>query len=387
MNLRFPTACALLGLLLLAACQKPAEPLKSPVPGASVEGNVISFPKDSPQLSTLRTTAVAPERESRVRINGRTAWDETLTSRVNSPVAGRVSALLAMPGAHLRRGQTMAVISSPEFGQTQAEARRAENDLIFAERNLARANELLKAGVIALKEQQAAENDHARARTERERTLAKERLYGGAGAIDQQFKLVSPIDGVVVQRQVTLGQEIRPEQSSDQPLFVISNPARLWVLLDVPEILTREIQVGELVRIGVPALPGETFSARVEYVADAIDPQTRTVRARAALDNRDRRLKAEMYITGDVEIPPTTALKVPSTAVYLLGDTHYAFVEESTGRFVRRALKAEEGSLGSMRVSSGLVMGEKVVADGALLLQQLISQKATAPRNAAAAPR
>jgi cobalt-zinc-cadmium efflux system membrane fusion protein len=387
MNLRFPTACALLGLLLLAACQKPAEPLKPPVPGASVEGNVISFPKDSPQLSTLRTTTVAPERESRVRINGRTAWDETLTSRVNSPVAGRVSALLAMPGAHLRRGQTMAVISSPEFGQTQAEARRAENDLIFAERNLARANELLKAGVIALKEQQAAENDHARARTERERTLAKERLYGGAGAIDQQFKLVSPIDGVVVQRQVTLGQEIRPEQSSDQPLFVISNPARLWVLLDVPEILTREIQVGELVRIGVPALPGETFSARVEYVADAIDPQTRTVRARAALDNRDRRLKAEMYITGDVEIPPTTALKVPSTAVYLLGDTHYAFVEESTGRFVRRALKAEEGSLGSMRVSGGLVMGEKVVADGALLLQQLISQKATAPRNAAAAPR
>jgi cobalt-zinc-cadmium efflux system membrane fusion protein len=387
MNLRFPTACALLGLLLLAACQKPAEPLKPPVPGASIEGNVISFPKDSPQLSTLRTTTVAPERESRVRINGRTAWDETLTSRVNSPVAGRVSALLAMPGAHLRRGQTMAVISSPEFGQTQAEARRAENDLIFAERNLARANELLKAGVIALKEQQAAENDHARARTERERTLAKERLYGGAGAIDQQFKLVSPIDGVVVQRQVTLGQEIRPEQSSDQPLFVISNPARLWVLLDVPEILTREIQVGELVRIGVPALPGETFSARVEYVADAIDPQTRTVRARAALDNRDRRLKAEMYITGDVEIPPTTALKVPSTAVYLLGDTHYAFVEESTGRFVRRALKAEEGSLGSMRVSGGLVMGEKVVADGALLLQQLISQKATAPRNAAAAPR
>ncbi|MCX7274901.1 MAG: efflux RND transporter periplasmic adaptor subunit [Burkholderiales bacterium] len=387
MNLRFPTACALLGVLLLAACQKPAEPIKSPVPGASVEGNVISFPKDSPQLSTLRTAAVAPERESRVRINGRTAWDETLTSRVNSPVAGRVSALLAMPGASLRRGQTMAVISSPEFGQTQADARRAENDLIFAERNLARANELLKAGVIALKEQQAAENDHARARTERERTLAKERLYGGAGAIDQQFKLVSPIDGVVVQRQVTLGQEIRPEQSSDQPLFVISNPARLWVLLDVPEILTREIQIGELVRIGVPALPGETFSARVEYIADAIDPQTRTVRARAALDNRDRRLKAEMYITGDVEIPPTAALKVPSTAVYLLGDTHYAFVEESAGRFVRRALKAEEGSLGSMRVSSGLAMGEKVVADGALLLQQLISQKATAPRNAAAAPR
>ncbi len=370
-------------LLTLLACQKPPEPPKPSLPGASVEGNAITFPKDSPQLASLRTVTVVPERESRVRINGRTAWDERATSRVNSPVAGRVTALLVEPGAPVRRGQPLAVLSSPEFGQAQAEARRAESDLNFAERNLARARELHGAGVVPLKELQAAENDQQRAMAERARTQAKERLYGGAGTIDQQFRLVSPIDGVVVQRNANLGQEVRPESSTEQPLFVISNPARLWVQLDVPEALTREVQLGEEVRVSVPALPGELFSAKVDYVADFIDAQSRTVRARAVVDNKERKLKAEMYVTGDVEIPPSTALKVPTTAVYLLGDNHHAFVEEASGKFVRRTLKAQEATLGTMRVTSGLFEGERVVVDGALLLQQMLNQKATTPRKSA----
>ena len=385
MNPRIRIVVALIWLTLLTGCNKPADPPRPAMPGATVDADSITFPKDSPQLATLRTTGVVPERESRVRINGRTAWDETLTTRVTSPLAGRVFSVSVLAGANVRRGQTLAVVSSPEFGQSQADARRAETELRFAERNLARARELHEAGVIPLKDLQSSENDLARARTERERTVAKERLYGGSGVIDQQYRLVAPIDGVVVQRQVAVGQEVRSDQPPDQPLFVISNPARLWVLLDVPEVLTREVQVGEVVRISVPALPGELFSAKVDYVADFIDSQTRTVRARAVLENRDRRLKAEMYITGDVEIPPSSALKVPSTAVYLLGDTYYAFVEESRGRFVRRALKAEESTLGSMRVVSGLKADESVVADGALLLQQMLNQKATSPRKSAAA--
>lgn len=376
-------AAACLTVTILAACHKP-EPLPVTPPGPTVEGDVIEFPKDSAQLAALRTAIATAERETRVRINGRTAWDETQTTRITSPLGGRVSAVLASPGVSVRRGQALAVISSPEFGQVQTEARKAESDLIFVERNLARARELHQAGVIALKELQAAENESARARAERERTVVKEKLYGGAGVIDQQYKLLAPIDGVVVQRQVAVGQEVRADQSIEQPLFVISNPARLWVLLDVPEVMSREVQMGEVIRMTASALPGKDFSAKVDYIADYIDSQARTIRARGAIDNRDRLLKAEMYITAELEIPPTTLLKVPSTAVYLVADTHYAFVETAPGRYMRRALSAEEGPLGSMRIAKGLSAGDKVVADGALLLQQLLNQKATAPRKPAA---
>lgn len=386
MNHRVRAAAGLLLAALLTACSPAPEPSKPPVPGVSIEGQTILFPKDSPQLATIRVVPALPERESFVRINGRIAWDESRTSRVHVPVAGRVTELRAAPGDAVARGGLLAVISSPDFGQTQAEARRAETDLALSERTLARTRELQQAGVVPTKDLQAAEADHARARAERDRTAARERLYGSARSIDQMYRLTAPVPGVVVDRHVNLGQEVRADQAPEAPLFLISDPTRLWVLLDVPESLAREVTVGESVRLAVPALPGEKFAAQVEYVADFIDPQTRMVRARAALENRARKLKAEMYVTAEIAVPPSQALRVPGIGLFLLEDRFYAFVEESPGRFTRRQVQAEEATLGFMRVISGLSAGDKVVADGALLLQQLLTQKATAPSKSARDP-
>lgn len=372
--------------LLSAGC---GEKTKAPpaAPDAQVSGDTIVFPPGSAQLTSLRVVEVVADRESSVRINGRTTWDESMTSRVTSPVAGRVVSVAAAPGATVRKGETLAVISSPEFGASQAEARKADTELEQAARALARSRELYSAGVIPQKDLQAAESDFARARSERDRTGARERLYGGSGVIDQQYRLTAPLAGVVVVRNLTVGQEVRPEQPADQPLFVISNPSQLWINLEVPEILSGEVQLGEIVRITVPALPGEVFEARVDYVADFIDPQTRTVKARATVTNPNRRLKAEMFITAEVEIPPTLASRVPASSVVLIDKDYYTFVETEPGTFVRRPVRAEEGTLGFFRVTKGLQPGERVVADGALLLQRLISQRAASPDAPADAPK
>lgn len=367
-------------MVLVAGCSKPPDVVKPGVPGARIEDETITFAKDSPQLSTLRTVVVGRERDSFVRINGRISWDDSRTSRVTSPVAGRVIELRVMPGAHVRKGDVLALLSSPEFGQFQADARKSETDLALAERATNRARELHGAGVIPLKELQSAEADLERARTERQRTAAREKAYGSGRIVDQQFRLLAPVSGTIVDRRINVGQEVRPDQASDQPLFTISDPRRLWVSLDIPEVLSKEIEVGEQVRISVPALPGEVFDATVEYVADYIDPQARTIKARASVLNDKRRLKAEMFVTADVTIAPSKALLVPATALYLQGDKHYGFIEEGPGSFTRREFKAEEASLGFMRVVRGAIAGENIVADGALLLQQMLNAKATAPK-------
>lgn len=373
-------AASLLMSAALFACHKPApEVVLETVPGVRIDGDNITFAKESPQLAAIRVVATEPERLSLLRINGRIAWDEARTARVNSPLAGRIVTLQAEPGKEVRRGDTLAVISSPDYGQVQAEARRAQSALKQSAQVLARNTELHAAGVIALKELQAAETEHAQAKAEIERTTARARAYGDDGQIDQQFRLRAPIDGVIVTRRANIGQEIRPDQSSDEAMFVISDPTRLWVNLDVPEALTTIVAVGENLRISAPALPGESFSARVQYVSDFVDPNSRMVRARASLDNWARRLKSEMYVAADVEVPPSSTLRVPSTGVFLLENKHYVFVEESAGRYVRRHVLAEEGSLGFMRIVEGLHASDKVVADGALLLQQMLNQHATSP--------
>jgi membrane fusion protein, heavy metal efflux system len=367
-------------VLLISACGKSAnEPSKSATPQAEVGVDRVSFPKDSPQLATLRVVNAVLEQESFIRINGRASWNDAKTSRVSSSVSGRVVELIAMPGMMVKKGAVLAVVSSPEFGQIQAEARRAESDLQLSERTLKRLQELHTAGVIPTKELQSAEAEFQRNRAERTRTQIRERNFGGGNRLDQLFRIVAPIDGAVVDRRITIGQEVRADQAAEVPLFVISDPQNLWISLDVPESLTQEIQVDEHVRISAPALNGEVFQARIEYVADFIDPQTRTVKARASVDNAKRKLKADMYVTAEVEVPASEALKVPASALYLQGDKYFAFVEESPGLFVRHLLKAESAGLGTMRVTSGIVKGDRLVVDGALLLQQMLNLKANSP--------
>ena len=382
-------AIGLVVISALSGCNKDpvATTVAAPkISAPKVEGDAITFAPDSPQLNTLVTIEALKERESFVRINGRTSWDETRTARIFTPLAGRIVDIKASPGETVKRGEVLATISSPDFGMTQAESRRAQTELTLTDKQLQRARDLVGAGVLPQKDLQLAEADFARAKNERERTLAREQAYGAnAKIIDQKFALTTPISGVVVDRRLTPGQEIRPDQAPDQPFFTVSDPTRLWVLLDVPESLTKEIEAGEQVRISVPALPGEVFIAQVEYVADYIDAQSRTVKARAAVDNSNRRLKAEMYVTADVGVPPSKALKVPTNAVYLLGNKYFTFVEQPKGTFTRREIKAEEATLGFVRITAGVISGERLVSDGALLLQQFLNNKASAPVPASAA--
>lgn len=365
--------------IALAACGKPSDVTKTASPQAEVGTNYVIFPKDSPQLATLRTIEALPEQESFVRINGRASWNDARTSRVSSPVAGRVVELPVMPGSSVRKGDVLAVVTSPEFGLIQAEARKAQADHQLAERSLERVRDLHAAGVVPTKELQNSEAELARSLAELQRTQVRQRGFGGGSKVDQLFKVVAPISGVLVDRRVTIGQEIRSDQAPESALFVISDPINLWISLDVPESLSQEVQVGEAVRVTVPALAGEVFDAHIEYVADFIDPQTRTVKARASVDNSKRRLKADMYVTSEVEMPVSKALKVPANALYLQGNRYHGFVEESPGRFVRKTMKAEPSGVGMMRVFTGIEKGDRVVVDGALLLQQMLNQKANTP--------
>ncbi|HVY06972.1 MAG TPA: efflux RND transporter periplasmic adaptor subunit [Burkholderiales bacterium] len=369
---------ALLGIVtacIVCGCNSKAEVAPPPQPVA--QGDHIVFPRDSKQLSALSSVAVEPEAGRAVAVPGRIAWDETRTSRVFSPVAGRIVEVRVKPGDAVRAGQTIALVSSPDFGQAQAEVRKAQADYALAEKNRARAAELYDAGVIALKDFQAAGADLERAQAERDRTLAREKLFGASQSVDQQFKLAAPIGGLVVESNVNPGQEVRPDQA--QPgtpsLFVISDPSHLWVLIDVPENLAEAFRPGMTVRVRTPTWADAVFDAKIDHVAAFLDPVTHAVQARAGIDNRDRKLRAEMYVTAEATLARADTLRMPAAAALLIGDRYYAFVDEGAGRYVRRPLEVEEGGFGTLRVRKGLAAGDKVVTEGALLLQQILSAR------------
>ncbi len=246
-------------------------------------------------------------------------------------------------------------------------------DLALTEKNLARASELHAHGVIALKDLQHAQAERDRALTERQRASARLKLYGGSDNVDQEYAIRAPISGVVVERNLNTGQEVRPDAGGN-PLFVLSDPSRLWVQIDAGESALKALRVGEPVTLSSTALGEQVFKARIEQIADFFDPQTRTVRARASVDNRSRRLKAEMFVTAEIEIDHGRFIQVPTTAVLLRGETQYVFVDEGEGRYRRQKVEGEEAGFGMVRVRAGLVDGNRVVIDGGLLLMQLFGR-------------
>jgi len=375
-------AAFLLAMLVMAGsgCGQPAG---SAAPAqvqmqAQVQGDTVMLDPASPQLQALELEPARPRPAPDRTFTGRLVWDDDVTVRVYSPVAGRVLTIEREPGEVVAAGDVLMRVDSPDFGQVQTEVRKAQADLALATRNRERQRDLYAHGAAARQDFEGAEADYQRALSESERAQSVLALYGGrTGPVDDVFALKSPLAGVVAERNLTPGQQLRADQilASDpsqlQPLFVVTDPTRLWVLLDVPEVDLAAIQPGQDLTIHSRAYPDREFRGLIQLVGASLDPTTRTVKARGVVQNPDGALKAEMYVAIDVR-PNDAApsVTVPSNAVFLDGDQHYVFVELDPGRFRRTAVRLGRESDHVVAVD-GLPSGGRVVTSGALLLEQI----------------
>src|SRR6266496_3317316 len=145
---------------------------RSDVARPRLEDGRIVFPQGSPQLNSFATEPVGESSPQQLRLTGRIVWDENRTVRLFPAFAGRVIHIQVKAGDRVKQGETLAMLASPDFGQAQADARRAQSDFALAEKNLSRLRELHAAGVSPRKELITAEADYARAEAELARASA-----------------------------------------------------------------------------------------------------------------------------------------------------------------------------------------------------------------------
>ncbi len=343
-----------------AAEEKPKAPRREP--------GVVHFERGEPQLSALRSEAVKAEAMPAADpVNGRYVYDENATSRVTSPLTGRVIALRAGPGDRVTRGAALLDIDSPDLANAEADQSKAGSEEMRKRLAYERARQLHDHEVIARKDLESAEADYQQAQADTRRATARLRNLQASGHQNGKFVLRAPIDGVVVERNANPGQEVRPDLEA--PLFLISDISRLWILVDVPERSLGNIHVGQTVGVETDAFPEQRFTATVERVGVAVDPVTRRVQVRCKALNPDGKLKPEMFarvsFLADGE---RKGIRVPNAALVTEGIYVYVFVETRPGTFEKRkvglALRGMEHSF----VESGLSEGDRVVVEGALLL-------------------
>jgi cobalt-zinc-cadmium efflux system membrane fusion protein len=364
------------------------EPVSHPIaPPPIIQGEQLRFPAGHPQLTLLTTAPAVAANSVAIELPARLVWNEEKTERIYPAFAGRVVKLNADVGQTVHAGQVLATLASPEFGAAQADTAKAQADARFFERALQRQTELFEAGIVSRKDYEQAQADAQRANAEVARAQARTQLYGGGNAVNQQLGLSATVSGVVVERNLSAGQELRPEQGGPGtlPLFVVTDPRSLWVQIDAD---VASLKPGTPISLTLPNFPGQSFAAMITATGDFIDSNSRTVKVRALIDNSQRILKAEMLGNAKFERALEKGVLVPSRAVQLRGSQYWTYVQKEPGVFEGRKISIGYEGLEKVLVTDGLKDGELVVSDNGLLLAREFrnAQDSVKPLSANIAP-
>lgn len=346
------------------------------------DGTVV-IPTGSPKLKEIHVDAVKDEPVpfDEVVSPGKIEANPNLMSHVTLPVTGRISSVLVKIGDAVKRGEPVLTIESPDADAAESTYRQAQAGLTQAKANLNKAQadydrskDLFDHNAVAKKDVLTADNALAQAKSAVDQAQAavdqgarKIEILGlKPGSFGQKVTVTAPMSGKVLEMSVAAG-EYRNDMNA--PVMTIADLSSVWVSADVPESQIRFIDPGERIDVSLTAFPNETFRARVMRIADTVDPQTRTIKVRAQLENPHGRLRPEMFgmikHTDSVRTMPV----VPSGAVVQEGGKSMVWMERGPGRYQPVEVSLGGRTDGHVAVTAGLKASDRIVVDGAMLLR------------------
>ncbi|HJO64573.1 MAG TPA: efflux RND transporter periplasmic adaptor subunit [Sphingomonas sanguinis] len=322
--------------------------------------------------------------------------DGTRSTPVLMPYAGQVVRVLADAGQVVRQGQPLLLIKTSDFvdarsGLFSARAayQNAQAQLVAAQRNADRQQQIYETAGGALKDYQQAKADLAAAQATARTAAAslgaaRDKLailgksqgeinrlenVGEVSGIHDITTLHAPISGVIASRDVAAGQYV--SQGGDKPVMTITDPSRVWLVAQVAESDAENVRVGDPVEVTTPAVPGRVFHATIDLVGAALDPQTHRLPVRASIPNPDKALKPQMFASFAIKhLNAGEAIRVPAAAVIHEGDTARVWIMRPDGLLVARDVKTGDSANGLVTITSGLKPGEKIVTSGALFVNE-----------------
>jgi cobalt-zinc-cadmium efflux system membrane fusion protein len=365
-----------LSLMVGAGCSRTDEPGAS---SAATPSPRVAPPTQNEIQSRIETAVVAVSpMKSALTLVGKVAYGEDRYSRISSPVQGRVLDVRAKLGDHVKAGDVLLAIDSPDITAAYSEFVKEASELEYATRAYELAKDLYETKALPKKDLRQAENDLIKARAEFRRT--KERLRSlkvpvselekplAQQGITSRFELKSSLTGTVVERTVTPGQSVGGDYS--QVLFTVADLDTVQVVADVYERDLDLVRVGQVAIVAVEAYQGIGFPAVVAAIGDVVDPNTRTIKVRAWVNNEARRLKPEMFARLNIEVGDGTSfITVPKEAVLEVDGKEYVYVAESDGHYVKHPVKVGTAAGEEVRILDGLSPGERIVTKGAILLK------------------
>jgi len=332
-------------------------------------------------LTNIKVETVAAEQgRGSLSGTGKVQFNEDRTVRILAPLPGQVVDFQARVGDSIAKDQVLFSIKSREVASLVTDYLQSQRDLDLAQKTYNMNKDLFEHQAASRISFQQAENDLAKANTQVARGEEGLRVLGidpkeavKDGGLRSVIPVRSPMAGTLIDRNLTPGQFVQADSTA---LLTIADLTTVWVLVDVFERDIHLIQVGQKVQVVAAAYPDRRFPASVERISDKVDPDSRTLKVRLLVSNPNVLLKPEMFITSSLELSGGgAAISVPAGAVFTEDGKSYVFAAKTDRRFERRLIVAAPDAEGRLRVTSGLRVGDRIVTDGAMLLDYRRKQK------------
>ena len=366
-------------LIAGVACVRVAASFQRALPEAAeasadirvVGENAVALSKDAPQWKSVRLGPAVPLGERWTDpFPARFKIDEALASRVGAPLQGRVTRVFVELGQAVKKGTPLLSVASPDIANFRAERMKAKVDLDVAKAEFERTKAMVDARALPGKDELA--SDQQLKQAELSLSLAQSKLDSLRVSLtsDNEFTIVAPRDGVVIDKQVVPSQQV----STDDTLIAIADLENVWVVAELFEADANGIVSGCTARVTSPSMPGYEAEAKVDMVSFVADPDRHSVSVRVRLPNPGSAIRPNAYAQvrfRTVVVPGTVG--VAASSIVTDGQKQYVYVQEQPGTFARREVVVASMHGGQAAVISGLKAGEVVVERGSALLDNQIA--------------
>jgi cobalt-zinc-cadmium efflux system membrane fusion protein len=361
-------SCALaLACSALAGCAKPTAAAMPPVQSMHLDDGSIAVDRMSPlrqrlQIAAVQEQEIATQTDAPGSIE---AMPEKLV-KITPPLAGRITRLQRALGDSVKAGDPLFTLDSAELSAAYADDSKAKSALLQARQELERQKTLFEAEIAARKEYEAAQAAFAQAGSDAQASADKLAQYGaGARGSRRDYVLRSPIAGTVIAME---GAQGGYWNDINAPVMTVADLSTVWLSANVAERDLAQVAVGQKTRITVDAWPGKAFEGKVAYVGAVLDPETRTVKVRVAIDNRAGTFKPGMFAHAGFAGASRRALLVPAAAVLQSGPSTRVMVERSPLVFTPRTVEVGASHGEQVEILAGLKAGERIVVKEGVLL-------------------
>ncbi|MDD5274290.1 MAG: efflux RND transporter periplasmic adaptor subunit [Methylovulum sp.] len=305
-----------------------------------------------------------------LRLPARVVLDQERIARIGATVTGRITETQAVIGQEVHKGQRLATLNSTELGMAQSAYLKTRSQLALRQLVANRAKRLFASDIIPKAELEERESLLSEADIDLRTATDQLRVFGMSDAdlarlakerkIHSLLPITASIQGTIVERTVTLGQVVQPSDA----LFTVADLSHVWVVAELPEQQAHWVHEGDEAAVTLAAIPDQEQRGHLIYVADMVDPQTRTVTLRMDIPNPRRIFKPQMLATLVIYKQGTKELVLPDSAIIRVDDRDHVFVQTGAAEFTLKPVKLAAGTGAVRQVLEGLQQGEKVVVEG-----------------------